>query len=159
MTKDSVGALGLLLIALGYYYLATDINQSALADEIGAAGLPVVYAALLAGLALGLALKAVIAQRRMRSDSGPEQHSRRDNGRTLGRAAGMLVIGIGYLACIAVMGYVVSLAGLIGLVALYLGERAGWRLAGIATGGAIAFWVLFDRLLGIEMPVGLWTAL
>ena len=159
MTKDSVGALGLLLIALGYYYLATEINQSALADEIGAAGVPVVYAALLVGLALALALKAVMSPRRRRSEFGPEQHTRRDDGRTLGRAAGMLLIGVGYLASITVMGYVVSLAGLIALVALYLGERAGWRLAGIAMGGAIAFWVLFDRVLGIEMPSGLWSAL
>ena len=159
MAKDQVGALGLLLIALGYYYLATEINQSALADEIGAAGLPVVYAALLAVLALALAFKAVIAQRRMRSNVGSDQHTRRDDGRTLHRAAGMLVIGIGYLVSITVMGYVVSLAGLIALVALYQGERAGWRLAGIATGGAIAFWVLFDRLLGIEMPSGFWSAM
>ena len=63
MLRDLISALILLLIAFAYYYLAGDINQSALADEVGAEGLPVIYATLLGTLALVLAAKALIAWR------------------------------------------------------------------------------------------------
>ena len=157
--KDAVGSLVLLLIAFGYYSLATDINRSALADEIGAAGVPIIYAVLLAGIGLALALKAALVLQRMPSSAVLEQGSLQGVGRTLIRATGMLIVGVFYLMSITVMGYFVSMAGLIFLVALYQGERVGWRLAGIAVGGAVGFWVLFDRVLGIEMPSGFWSAL
>jgi putative tricarboxylic transport membrane protein len=159
MMKDAVSSFVLLLIAFGYYSLATDINRSALADEIGAAGVPIVYAALLAGIGLALALKVMLVLYRMPSMASLEQGSLRGEGRTLLRTIGMLIIGVCYLMSITVMGYFISMAGLIFLVALYQGEKAGWRLAGIAVGGAVCFWVLFDRLLGTEMPSGFWSTL
>lgn len=158
--KELVGAAVLLLVAAGYFIAAGDINRSALGDEVGAAGVPVVYAATLAGLALALAVKALVAWRlngaatRAGSAAGS-----RDSGRkraSAGRAAGMLGIGIAYLAVIVFAGYLLSILAVIALVAVYQGERIGWRLAGISVGGAVLFFVLFDVLLGIDMPPGVW---
>ncbi len=159
MLKDLIGALILLLTGAVYYYLASDINQSALDDEIGAAGRPVVYATLLAAIALALAAKALIVWRLMRTDPERPFNDLEGEGRKLWRAAGMLGIGIAYVAAVRFSGYLISLAAVIALVALYQGERAGWRLARIALGGGVAFWIFFDRVLGIDMPPGFWPAL
>lgn len=157
LAKDLIGALFLLLVAAGYYAAAGGINQSALADEVGAAGLPIVYAVALAALAVALAGKALLSLRFVRragagNDLGGE-------GRKLVRAAGMLAIGIGYVAVVELAGYPLTLVAVIALVAIYQGERADRRLAGIAVGGGALFFVFFDLVLGVDMPAGFWTRL
>ena len=156
-TGDLIAAAVLLIVAAGYFVASGEINRSALADEVGAAGVPVVYAATLAGLAVALAIKALIAAKfgGGTSRDGDSAGVRR----RLLRAAGMLAIGIAYLAVVAVAGYLLTLVAVIALVALYQGERMGWRLAGIAVGGGVLFFVFFDRLLGVDMPTGLWPML
>ena len=159
MLKDLISALVLLPVAVGYYTLASGIGQSALDDEIGAGGLPVIYATLLAAIALALAAKALIAWRFLPAGRNHRDHGLEGEGRKLLRAAGMLGIGVAYVGGVTFGGYPVSLAAAIALVALYQGEPAGWRLARIAVGGAAVFWIFFDRLLGIDMPPGFWPAL
>jgi len=159
MLKDLIGALILLLIAAGYYTLAGDINRSALDDEIGARGLPAVYATLLAAIALTLAAKALILSRFKRTGGEHPINALEGDGRKLLRSAGMLGIGIAYVVAVRYSGYLIALAMLIALAALYQGERAGWRLVRIAAGGGVAFWVLFDRVLGVDTPPGFWAAL
>ena len=159
MLKDLLAALILLLIAAGYYVVAGDINQSALADEIGAAGVPVVYATLLAAIALALAAKAMIQWRFTRAASGHQINDLQGEGRKLSGAAGLLAIGLAYVAAVTFVGYLISIVAVIACVALYQGERPGWRLARIAIGGGLGFWIFFDRLLGVDMPPGFWTAL
>jgi hypothetical protein len=41
---------------------------------------------------------------------------------------------------------------LIAAVAVYEGVALSWRVAAVAAGGAIVFWVLFVQLLGVEQP-------
>ena len=159
MLKDLIGALILLLIAFGYYVLTGNINPSALADEIGAAGVPLVYATLLAAIALTLAAKALISWRLIRSDVTQPINDLQGEGRKLRGAAGMLAIGIGYIAAVTIVGYMISIAAVIACVALNQGERVGWRVARIAIGGGMAFWIFFDRLLGVDLPPGFWPAL
>ncbi len=159
MLKDLIGALILLLIAFGYFFLAADINQSSLADEIGAAGVPRVYATLLAGVALAMAAKALIAWRFTPGGAMRPINDLYGEGPKLRRAAGMLVIGCAYIATVTFVGYLISMAAVVALVALYQGERIGWRVARIAVAGGAAFWVFFDLLLGIDMPSGFWPAL
>ncbi len=118
-----------------------------------------IYATALAALALALAAKALITWRLIRTEGGSAISSFRGEGHKLSRAAGMLAIGVAYVAGVTFIGYLLSLVAVSALVALDHGERAGLRLAGIAIGGAVAFWIFFDRLLGIEMPPGFWPAL
>ena len=160
---ELIGAAVLLLVAAAYFIAASDINRSALGDEVGAAGVPVVYAATLAGLAVTLAVKALVAWRlngaATRADSTAGSRASGRKRARAGRAAGMLGIGIAYLAVVAFAGYLLSILAVIALVAVYQGERIGWRLAGISVGGAVLFFVLFDVLLGIDMPAGVWPML
>ena len=155
--KDLIGALFLLLVAAGYYAAAGGINQSALADEVGASGLPIVYAIALAALAIALAVKALLSLRPVRRAGAGNNLG--GEGKKLIRAAGMLAIGIGYVAVVELSGYTLTLVAVIALVAIYQGERADRRLAGIAVGGGVLFFVFFDLVLGIDMPAGFWPRL
>ena len=156
---DLLGALFLLLVAGGYYAASLGINESALADEVGAAGLPIVYATALAALAIALAVKALLSVRIARRTAAGPAADLRGEGKKLLRASGMLAVGIGYVAIVDIVGYALSLVAVIALVAAYQGERMDWRLAGIAAGGGALFFAFFDLVLGIDMPAGVWPRL
>ncbi len=145
----------LLLIAVGYYSVASQITRSALADEVGPAGLPVVYALVLAAVALALATKAVFRPLLLRTVDATATADEPPLGFLLRRAGGVFAIGIGYLLIVPLAGYFLTLVLVIAAMALYQGERASARLATIAVAGAAVFWLLFVGLLGIPMPT-LW---
>ena len=151
MARDLVCSVVLLVVATGYYYLASGIASSALADEVGAAGLPTIYAFALGSIGLIMALQAVVKGLLNRVEVGEAV----DLGLMLRRAGGVLGIGIGYLLIVSVVGYMIALVIVLAAMLIYFGERASGRIALAATVGAGLFWVLFDRLLGIPMP-GIW---
>ncbi len=155
MPKDLAGAILLLLVAAGYYALAGGINPSALDDGVGAAGIPVIYAALVA--AMGLALAARVAAARWLGRAAPRLADA-ESRRLLG-AAVMLGIGVAYVAVVTFLGYPLAIAGVLAGAALYQGERPGWRLVRIALGGSATFWLFFDGALRLDMPSGFWPAL
>ena len=72
------------------------------------------------------------------------------------RAAGMLLIGIGYLAVVGTIGYVPAVALLVVAAARYLGQTLSARLVVLAVGLALFYDLLFVRLLGIPLPPGIW---
>ena len=152
MARDLVCSVVLLVVAAGYYYLASGIGTSALADEVGAAGLPTFYALALGSIGLIMALQAVVKGLLNRVEVGETV----DLGLMLRRAGGVLGIGIGYLLIVSVVGYMIALVIVLAAMLIYFGERASARIALAATVGAGLFWVLFDRLLGIPMP-GIWS--
>ena len=151
MARDLVCSIALLVVATGYYYLARGIASSALADEVGSAGLPTIYAFALGSIGLIMALQAVVKGLLNRGEAGEVV----DLGLMLRRAGGVLGIGIGYLLIVPVVGYMIALFIVLAAMLIYFGERASGRIALAATAGAGLFWVLFDRLLGIPMP-GIW---
>jgi hypothetical protein len=53
------------------------------------------------------------------------------------------------------VGFGAGLALLIAAVAVYEGMRLSWRLAVVAAAGALGFWLLFVRLLGVEQPASM----
>lgn len=152
MARDLTCAAVLFVIAAAYYVLASGIGRSALSDEVGPAGLPLVYATILGGLAILLALKTglrYVIARKAQESAAPER-SRAPF--VLRRAAGTLAIGAGYVLLVNVLGYWLSLALLVPAMAAYQGEPIGRRLALISIAGATVFWGLFVWLLGIPMP-------
>ena len=155
MPQDLAGAVLLLLVAAGYYALAGGINPSALDDGVGAAGIPLIYVAMVAATGLALAAKAAAA--RWFGRAAP-QLGGAESRRLLG-AAVMLGIGVAYVAVVGFLGYPLAVAGVLAGAALYQGERPGWRLARVAVAGGAAFWLFFDGLLRLDMPSGFWPAL
>ena len=155
MARQLTCSVILLIIAAGYYSVASHIGRSALADEVGPAGLPVVYALVLAAVALALAAKALFRPLLVRTVAATAAAGEPTPGFLLRRAGGVFAIGVGYVLIVPLAGYFLTLVLVIGAMALYQRERASARVATVAVVGAAIFWLLFVGLLGVPMPT-LW---
>lgn len=151
MARDLTCSAVLLAIAGMYYAFASRISSSALSDEVGADGLPLTYAALLAALGAALGIKTLIAHF-TRARVAPGQRKGPAPSHVLKRAAGTLAIGGLYVAVVNLLGYWLSLLLLLPAMAAYQGEPLGKRLIAVALLGATAFWLIFVWLLDIPLP-------
>lgn len=160
MNKDVAGGLVLLAIAAGYYAAIGDIPTSSLSDDVSPQGLPTV-------LAIGLAIAAVAIMMRglftvvrpvraahapaeAEDDGGDERYEA-----GFVRALGVIACGALYVVSAWLVGYVPAIAILILAMALYEGMRLTWQTCAVAIGGAVFFWVVFVRLLGVAQPAGI----
>jgi hypothetical protein len=156
MARDLICSAALLVIAISYYLLASGIGRSALSDEVGPGGLPMLYATILALLAVVLAMTTVARTKLGRAAAETAVARIESLGPLLYRAAGTFAIGVGYLLIAPFAGYFLALLMVIAATAMHFGERASARLALVSLAGATAFWLLFVALLGIPMPT-LWS--
>jgi putative tricarboxylic transport membrane protein len=147
VNRDLVFGGACLALAAGYYLMASAIPESALSDSVGAQGLPKTYAVVLGALSLVLIARSARQQSAVKAPA------------SLARVAGMLLIGIVYLAVVPWLGYILSLAGLIAATTYYQGGDLSPRVALVSLSGAIFFWVLFVAVLGIPHPPGIWPSL
>jgi putative tricarboxylic transport membrane protein len=153
VTRDASVGLGLIVVA-GLYWLGADqIRVSKLEGIVGAQAVPKGLAISLAVLSLLLIVQALLRPRRA---AGPAGEAEAFGTRAHLRAAGMLLIGMGYLALLGTVGYIPTLALLVLATALYLGQDPSARLVLIAVGLAVLYYLIFVRLLGIPLPPGVW---
>jgi hypothetical protein len=154
ITRNLAGGLVTLLLGIVYLYFAYRIRPSALADTMGAGGVPVVYGWLMVLLSAILIIQSVFASIR-----NPEKNSRASEWQGQGlktiKAAGLVCFGIAYLLIVNTLGYLFSIALLLIGVALYRGAPVGIRLILTGIGGAIVLWVIFVAVLGVRMPSGI----
>ena len=155
MNRDLVFGAACLALAAGYYLMAAAIPESALSDAVGPQGLPRTYAIVLGVLSLLLMVRSSAGRRSHRNAPPPSSPT----APYVLRAAGMLVIGIVYLAVVPWTGYVLALAGLITATTYYQGGGLSGRVALVALSGAVFFWILFVAVLGIPHPPGIWPSL
>jgi hypothetical protein len=156
VTRDTIVALGLILVA-GLYWLGADqIRVSRLEGVVGAQAVP-------KGLAISLAVLSVLmigqGLLRGRRTAAPTGETEAGDWHAHLRAAGMLVIGMGYLAVVGMVGYMPAVALLVLTTALYLGQGPSARLVLVAVGLAVLYYLIFVRLLGIPLPPGVWPGL
>jgi hypothetical protein len=157
-----------LALAIGYYLLTAQIPESQLADAVGPQGLPRIYAYVLGGLSLILIVKSArdwgfgirnsSIESRNSAPPSPEPRVPSPQSRLL-RALGVIAIGAVYIVAVPWLGYIVSLAALIGATTYYQGGGANRRVAIVSISGALLFWLLFVAVLGIQHPAGLWPSL
>lgn len=163
MTRDLACAVTLLIVAGLYYALARGMGETALSDAVGPAGLPLIYAYVLAAVAVLLGFVTLLRSRRAAANvSTPARGADRESGGPgaayrLRRAAGTFAIGVGYCAAMPIIGYPFATALAIAAMAVYQHERPSVRLALVAAGGAAALYALFDVVLGVPMPAP-WNA-
>ena len=155
MNRDIAFGGACLALAAGYYWMAAAIPESALSDTVGPQGLPTTYAIVLGALSLILIARSA-PWKRVHRNAPPSPFPLPPS---IVRVAGMLVIGILYLVVVPVLGYVLSLAGLLAATTYYQGGGLNARVAVVALSGAILFWVLFVAVLGIPHPPGIWASL
>jgi putative tricarboxylic transport membrane protein len=148
MRRDLVSSAILLCIAAAYYAVSTTIPSSTLEDGVGPRGLPVVLAALLAMAAIAIGVRALVVAPVIRE-------AERDPQAPWPRALGMLLIGVLYIPVANLLGYWATLLLLILAVTVYEGMKPSWRVVAVAIGGASFFFLLFDIVLGVRVPQGL----
>jgi uncharacterized protein YjeT (DUF2065 family) len=146
---------GVILAFAGLYWLAAGtIRRSSLEDAVGAAGVPNVLAAMLAGLAVLLIVRGIVTWLQPAPRDRAGETGERPNAHL--RALGMLALGIGFLVIVPHLGYVITVGLLLAGVALYNHRRPTPELWLFAVLGAAGFYVLFVKVLGIPLPPGLW---
>ena len=154
MNKDIVSGLILLGVAGAYHWATRQIPESSLSDEVGAQGLPIILAFLLAGLSLLIVVRGLAARRKQQVAAG--QDADEEETAAPPRAFGFLAIAAGYVIVAPLVGFAPALALLIGAIAIYEGLRPSWRVVVVAAAGAFAFWLLFVQILGVEQPRAFW---
>ena len=157
MTRDTGVGLALLLLAGAYWLGADQIRVSRLEGIVGAQGVPKGLAVSLAILSALLIAQDLWRSRRATAGAGtaPEVHGAEAHL----RAAGMLLIGVGYLMVVNTIGYVPAVALLVLATARFMGRPWSAELILLAVGGALLYYLLFVGLLGIPLPTGIWPGL
>ena len=156
MTRDTGVALGLIVLA-GLYWLGADqIRVSRLEGIVGAQAVPKGLAVSLAILSVLLIAQDLLRTRRVAAGAAGGEEGEVSGTHAHLRAAGMLLIGIGYLAVVGTIGYLPAVVLLVLATALYLGQSLSARLALLAVGLAVLYYLIFVRLLGIPLPPGIW---
>ncbi|GIJ48294.1 hypothetical protein Val02_51800 [Virgisporangium aliadipatigenens] len=149
-TLLATAALGALMVLGGIVVL---VNAASLRDSpgpgLGPAAVPTVVGVLLAAVGLVLAARAGWDLRRA---TKPEPVPRE----RVVRLAGMLVLLLAFAFLLPVLGYVVCAAFLFTGAALLLGAPRPALVAAYGWTLAIVVFLVFDKLIGLALPVGPW---
>lgn len=141
-------ALGLAAFVLGlaWYWQAAAIEDSLLSDAVGAGGVPMGLAALMAAAGAALVLRS------LRSAAPASEAGR--SAAAHAKAAGLLALMVGYVLAAPLLGYPLAIGLFAVLVAAYAGARISHGLAAFGAGLAAMFWIGFVGLLGVAFPIG-----
>lgn len=166
VSRDLVAGVVVLVASLGYYVMAMGIPLSLLDTTVNSSVVPKMLGIGGMGLSLVLIVQELLRQWRQSrvvaapapAVSGPGpwlQHK---------RALGILIIVVAYTLLLDPLGYLVSMALMLAATSYYQAHfyrsvRSMPVMLGLALAGALVFWVVFDQLLGIRMPDGLWRQL
>ncbi|MGE0119719.1 MAG: tripartite tricarboxylate transporter TctB family protein [Dongiaceae bacterium] len=165
MNASVIAGVVLAGFAVAYWFGADAIPKSTLSGNVGADGLPKLLAVTLGILSVIMILQAWAKLRRPSAltttaeDPGRPGESLAAGFRRQAVAAGILAIGLGYLAILPYAGYLVSVALLLVAMAWYHGSRSWRGVLPFAVVGAVVFYLIFVVLLDVSMPAGIWPAI
>ena len=151
MHKD--GLLGILtaLFSLAYIGYARSIEDSLLADSVGAGGVPLGLGIALFIASTTLAVKAFRAPANGLAGDFPEE-ARNIRGHVI--AAALVAMLVAYALLVPVAGYIVTVSLLVLAVAVLARAPLKPMLLISSALSGILFWLLFEWALGIHMPIG-----
>jgi putative tricarboxylic transport membrane protein len=154
------GALGVLL-SVGYVLYARGIEDSLLADGVGANGVPIGVGVVLLLASLALFCKSWAVSTTAAKPDVVEVNAVDEDGAKHPHhmALGLLCILATYVALLPFLGYVVSIGLLVGSVAWLAGARKRISVLACMLIAGPALWLLFDWALEIRMPIGQWPKL
>lgn len=162
MRKDLICGLMALALAAVYLIETSKIQVSALGDTVGSGGFPFILGWLLAGTAAlllvqaALGAKVVAAARPDADDMAVVDVPPRV---MFKRAAGLALIAAAFIALLDLLGYILSIALMLGAVMIYQGLALSGRTVLVSAGGALLLFALFGLLLGIPLPAGVLASL
>lgn len=149
---------GLVVAAVGFLYLwgLRGISETTLSDEVGPTGIPYLLGIALALTGLLIAGRGVLVARKATpvAAAAPVQDDDDEPDAPAWRAMSFLGLGVVFIAVAWLAGYVAAGIVLLLATATFEGIRPSARLAAFAVVGAVGFWVIFVKLLGVELPHG-----
>jgi putative tricarboxylic transport membrane protein len=158
-----LAALAGIALSLAYIWQARSIEDSLLADEVGAGGVPTGVGLVLLAASLGLFIKSLLSwfkaapgepelvqEPAQTEDHAPHPHR---------KAFGLLAILGCYVALLPWLGYVVAIGLLAVAVVRFDGVRINRTLLVFALAIGPILWFVFSYLLQVRMPAGLWSSL
>lgn len=141
MSERIFGAALLLLAAAGIT-LGWDLRAPVSYEPVGPRAFPLLVFAL-----IGVCAVALIAGKRPATHWAPP--------RVLARVGGLFAVVLLYALLFDKLGFVISTALMCMPLALMFGATWKQAVAG-GTSMGVALFILFDRLLDVALPVGLW---
>ena len=157
--RDLIGAILALVLAGAYGYGASQIHKSSLIGKgVGADALPKGLAITLAILSLVLVLQILWERRKglLPKDAPAKPAELAEARHKHLRAFGMFLIGLVFLLVVGYVGYIPAIFALFCVVVVYNGRPMSWRIAAIGAVLTAVFYALFDLILHIPMPSGIW---
>lgn len=153
------GTVGL-VFSLAYIRFASGIEDSLLADAVGASGVPVSIGGLMALASVLLLLKALTQKPTSSVPADLDEEADPDAPQNPHRLAlGLLLILATYLVLLPWLGYVLAVGLLSAAVAWFAGGREAKVLFGFVLVTGPLLWFLFDFALKVKMPAGIWPTL
>ena len=145
------------IFAVAYIASARAIEDSLLADAVGAGGVPQAAGIVLLLAALALLGKSCFGRKPV--DAAVATTATTPAQPTAGRArsvisAALALVLLGYALLLPVLGYIVSISLLVLAVALLGGARRRLPLALCTALSGVALWALFELVLKVRMPAG-----
>jgi putative tricarboxylic transport membrane protein len=153
------GAVGL-IFSMAYIRFASGIEDSLLADAVGASGVPLSIGGLMALASVLLLLKALTQKPTSSVPADLDEVVDPDAPQNPHRLAlGLLLILATYLVLLPWLGYVLAVGLLSAAVAWFAGGREAKVLLGFVLVTGPVLWFLFDFALKVKMPTGIWPTL
>lgn len=161
-TSYVTGAIGL-VGSLTYIVAARRIEDSLLADAVGASGVPVAVGMLMAVASVALLVKGLALSPKVKTPlttgKGGQDTPADSPMRPHWLAAGLLALLVVYLVALPWLGYILSIGLLSAAVGWFAGGRERKTLLGFALLTGPILWFLFDFALKVHMPAGFWPKL
>ena len=144
-----LGQLG--LVALGLY-VAIEARSLGLWTTLGPGPglLPLILGIALLGLTAAWIVQTVAARRRGADEAAdPHVGERLDRPYSLGIVGGLILLA----ALMDLLGFQISMAVFLFVELIWLGRQKWWLAAVVALIGSVGTFVLFDRVLGVALPL------
>jgi putative tricarboxylic transport membrane protein len=146
------------VFSLAYLRYAAGIEDSMLADSVGASGIPLALGSVMLIASVGLLLKSFFITKppvdAADSSADSEAPTPAEKNHSLRMAAGLLAILTVYALVLPTAGYAISISLLVFAIAVLAGASFNLTLAMCTALSGVAFWFLFQFALGIAMPKG-----
>jgi cell division protein FtsW (lipid II flippase) len=155
---DTITAIVLLAFALIFWIAADRLPKSSLGGGVGADGLPKFLAVALAFLSLILLVQSLLPKKKVPLEDEEEEEEVVSFTAHL-TSLGILVIGGVSVLLLPILGYTLTIALLLIVMAIYHGQKLNWTVALYGAGGAVFMYLVFEKLLAVPMPTGIWTSL
>lgn len=154
MMKDLI--LGAMALAFGAFYMreAARIPRSALGDAVGAGGVPLVLGAIMCMCGLLLIARTMWLWRSGTFVPAAISDVFSDPKRLFVMAGGVIFMTATYLILLDPLGYIVAMTLYLMAIIHFQRVAPSARSLLVAACGAGGLWLLFDALLGIDLPEG-----